>query len=38
MASLTDWEKRELDNAILGLSLEKYDSFTNKDVIELLVL
>lgn len=34
--ALTDWEKRELDNAILGLSLEKYDSFTNKDVIELL--
>lgn len=34
--ALTDWEKRELDNAILGLSLEKYDSFTNKDVIKLL--
>ena len=35
--ALTDWEKRELDNAILGLSLDKYDSFTNKDVIKLLV-
>lgn len=34
--ALTDWEKKELDNAILGLSLDKYDSFTNKDVIELL--
>ena len=34
--ALTDWEKRELDNTILGLSLDKYDSFTNKDVIELL--
>ena len=34
--ALTDWEKRELDNAILGLSLEKYDSFTNKEVCELL--
>ena len=34
--ALTDWEKRELDNAILGLSLDKYDSFTNKDVIKLL--
>ena len=34
--ALTDWEKRKLDNAILGLSLDKYDSFTNKDVIELL--
>ena len=35
--ALTDWEKRELDNAILGLSLDKYDRFTNKDVIKLLV-
>lgn len=34
--ALTDWEKRELDNAILGLSLDKYGSFTNKDVIKLL--
>ena len=34
--ALTDWEKRELDNAILGLSLDKYDRFTNKDVIKLL--
>lgn len=34
--ALTDLEKRELDNAILGLSLDKYGSFTNKDVIKLL--
>ena len=34
--ALADWEKRELDNAILGLSLDKYDRFTNKDVIKLL--
>lgn len=34
--ALTDLEKRELDNVILGLSLEKYDSFTNREVYELL--
>lgn len=34
--ALTDLEKKELDNAILGLSLEQYDSFTNRKVSELL--
>lgn len=34
--ALTDLEKIELDNAILDLSLDKYDSFTNREVSELL--